>query len=259
MKLSIKAELVYLFADDTQIIANLEASRTRDQSILSEALEIFPPNTIRSDTTLQGDRSIRASLSGDVTIRYTAVVENNLRQLLPQSGRQHAWCDLPSEVLPFLLPSRFCPSDKFLRFAQREFGGSGDGVDRIMAILDWINRNLDYVVGVSDAETTAERTFVDRAGVCRDFTHMGITLARALGIPARAVSAYALQLDPPDFHAILEVFLENAWWLIDPTRLAPIEGIVRIGSGRDASDIAFLTSDKQCEVVNQNIQVSKVR
>jgi transglutaminase-like putative cysteine protease len=141
-----------------------------------------------------------------------------------------------------------------LRFAQREFGGSGDGVDRIMAILEWINRNLDYVVGVSDAETTAERTFVDRAGVCRDFTHMGITLARALGIPARAVNAYALQLDPPDFHAILEVFLEAAWWLIDPTRLAPIEGIVRIGSGRDA----FLTSDKQCRVVNQNIQVSKV-
>ena len=71
-----------------------------------------------------------------------------------------------------------------------------------MAILEWIHRNLDYVAGVSDAETTAERTFVDRAGVCRDFTHLGITLARALGIPARAVSAYALQLDPPDFHAI---------------------------------------------------------
>jgi transglutaminase-like putative cysteine protease len=78
-----------------------------------------------------------------------------------------------------------------------------------------------------------------------DFTHLGITLARALGIPARAVSAYALELNPPDFHAIFEVYLENGWWLIDPTRLAPIEGIVRIGSGRDASDVAFLTSDKQ--------------
>jgi transglutaminase-like putative cysteine protease len=257
MKVSIKAELVYSFVEATQVIANIEASHTGDQIILSEALELQPPAKILSDKTPYGDRRIRASLSGEVTIRYLAEVENNLRQLLPRSGRQHLWSDLPSEVLPFLLPSRFCPSDKFMRFAQREFGAAGDGVARIMAILERIHRNVDYVPGVSNAETTAERTFVDRAGVCRDFTHLGITLARALGIPARAVSAYALQLDPPDFHAIFEVYLENGWWLIDPTRLAPIEGIVRIGSGRDASDIAFLTSDKQCQVRRQTIAVSQ--
>jgi hypothetical protein len=84
------------------------------------------------DTTPYGDRSIRASLSGDVAIRYTAVVENSLRRLLPQSGLQHVWSDLPSEVLPFLLPSRFCPSDKFMRFAQREFSDAGDGVAQVM-------------------------------------------------------------------------------------------------------------------------------
>ena len=257
MKLSIKAELVYQFANDTQIIANIEASHTGDQMVLSEQLEIEPPAKILSDKTPYGDRRIRASLSGEVTIRYVATVENKLRQLLPLAGRQHVWSELPGEVLPFLLPSRFCPSDKFMRFAQREFGGAGDGVARMMAILEWIYRNVDYVSGVSNAETTAERTFVDRAGVCRDFTHLGITLARALGIPARAVSAYALELNPPDFHAIFEVYLENGWWLIDPTRLAPIEGIVRIGSGRDASDIAFLTSDKQCQVLRQTIEVSK--
>jgi transglutaminase-like putative cysteine protease len=119
-----------------------------------------------------------------VSIRYCALVENNLRQLLPQNGSQHLWSDLPGDVLPFLLPSRFCPSDKFMRFAQREFGGAGDGVSRVMAMLEWIHRNVDYVASVSDAQTTAERTFVDRAGVCRDFTHLGITFARALGIPA---------------------------------------------------------------------------
>jgi transglutaminase-like putative cysteine protease len=257
MKLAIKAELVYTFAPETQVIANIEASHTSDQMILSETLDIQPPVAWLSDKTPYGDRSMRASLSGEVAIRYQAVVENNLRQLLPPAGRQHLWSDLPNDALPFLLPSRFCPSDKFMRFAQREFGGAGDGVARVMAILQWIHRNVDYVAGVSNAETTAERTFVDRAGVCRDFTHLGITMARALGIPARAVSAYALQLDPPDFHAIFEVYLEQGWWLIDPTRLAPIEGIVRIGSGRDASDIAFLTSDKQCQVLRQTIEVSK--
>jgi transglutaminase-like putative cysteine protease len=257
MKLSIKAELVYVFAEATQIIANLEASQTEDQVILSESLNIQPPARLLSDKAPYGDRRIRASLSGRVTIQYLATVENNLRQLLPVTGRQNLWSDLPGDVLPFLLPSRFCPSDKFMRFAQREFGGTGDGVARVMAILEWIHRNVDYIAGVSNAETTAERTFVDRAGVCRDFTHLGITLSRALGIPARAVSAYALELDPPDFHAIFEVYLENGWWLIDPTRLAPIKGVVRIGSGRDASDIAFLTSDKQCQMLQQTIEVSK--
>ena len=72
-----------------------------------------------------------------------ALVENNVRRLLPKSGRQHLWSDLPSEVLPFLLPSRFCPSDKFMRFAQREFGGCGDGVARVMAMLEWIHRTVD--------------------------------------------------------------------------------------------------------------------
>jgi transglutaminase-like putative cysteine protease len=149
MKLSIEAELVYNFANDTQIIANLEASRTSDQTILSEALDIQPQTKVLSDTTPSGERRIRASLSGNVAIRYTAVIENNLRQLLPPSGCQHVWSDLPGEVLPFLLPSRFCPSDKFMRFAQREFGGAGDGVGRIMAMLDWIHRNVDYVAGVN--------------------------------------------------------------------------------------------------------------
>ena len=188
MKLSIEAQLVYNFVNDTQVIANLEASRTSDQVILSETLDIQPPTKSLSDTTAYGDRSIRASLSGDVTIRYRTVVENKLRQLLPPSGLQHVWSDLPSEVLPFLLPSRFCPSDKFMRFAQREFAGAGDGVAKVMAILEWINRNVDYVAGVSDAETTAEQTFVDRAGVCRDFTHLGITLARADGRPKDVIA-----------------------------------------------------------------------
>lgn len=257
MKLSIKAELIYSFPQATQIIAAIEAAHTPDQLILSDKLEIEPTTKLLRDEMSWGDRKVRASLSGEVAIRYEAIVENNIRQLLPPSGRQHLWSDLPIDILPFLLPSRFCPSDKFMRFAQREFGRSADGVARVMSMLNWISRNIDYVAGVSNAETTAERTFVDRAGVCRDFTHLGITMTRALGIPARAVSAYALALDPPDFHAVFEVYLENSWWLVDPTRLAPVEGIVRIGNGRDASDIAFLTSDKQCQVLSQKIAVSE--
>lgn len=257
MRIAIQSDLVYDFTEETQVIACIEASRSNDQEILEESLEIEPSAGHASDVDLSGDRRLRAVLVGQVSIRYRAIVENHMRQLLPRAGRQMPWNELPEHTLPFLLPSRFCPSDKFGRFADREFGDAGDGVARVMAILDWITRNVDYVHGISTPETTAERTFVDRAGVCRDFTHLAITLCRALAIPARAVSAYALDLEPPDFHAIFEVFLDGRWWLIDPTRLAPIGGIVRIGSGRDAADIAFLTTEKPCRLVEQSVRVQQ--
>ena len=256
MKLNIAVELEYSFKEATQILACIEASRSTDQEILAEELRVAPSSKLFRDKDFAGDRRFRSEVNGLVTISYTATVENKLRQLLPVQGRQMPWTELPEHTLPFLLPSRFCPSDIFQRFAQREFASAGDGVAKVMAVLRWISENVDYVHGVSTPETTAERTFVDRAGVCRDFTHLGITLCRALSIPARAVSAYALGLEPPDFHAIFEVYLDGAWWLVDPTRLAPIEGIVRIGSGRDATDIAFLTTAKPCQMIRQSVQIS---
>ena len=158
-------------------------------------------------------------------------------------------------MLPYLTPSRYCPSDRFLLFANREFGAIAEGGAQVLSVLDWIHEHVNYTPGVSNIETTAEQTFVDRAGVCRDFSHLGITLCRALNMPARAVSAYAWQLDPTDFHAVFEVYLDGGWWLVDPTRLAPVEGLVRIGIGRDAADIAFLTTTGPCMSVSQSVTV----
>lgn len=257
MKLTASAELVYNFTGPTQVIGLLQASHSGDQTILSEELTLSPDAPLIEDEDSLGDRRFRACLSSQTSIVYTATVDNGMRSLLPTSGRQHLWNELPADALPYLLPSRFCPSDSFQRFAQREFGGAGDGVSRVMAILDWIAAEVDYVAGVSTPESTAAHTFTVRAGVCRDFTHLGITFCRALSIPARAVSAYSLDVQPPDFHAVMEVYLENAWWLVDPTRLAPIEGIIRIAHGRDAADTAFLTTDKACTVVSQGVQVKR--
>ena len=256
MKLEIKACLEYEFVSSTQVLMSIEASRSRDQDILSESLVFEPQAPLHTDETLEGDRQLRTLFSGHVRIRYNAVIENRMRPLLPTQGRLHAWDELPHFTFPYLLPSRFCPSDRFMRFAQREFSQSGDGVARVMAILDWIREHVDYVHGISDAQTTALGTFVDRAGVCRDFTHLAITFCRAIGVPARAVSAYALDLQPADFHAVLEVYLEDAWWLVDPTRLAPVGGLVRIGSGRDASDIAFMTTDQPCQLIEKSVRVA---
>lgn len=258
MKVRVSSELIYTFSESTQIIAVIEAAASTDQTVVTETLAVTPHSSWLSDTGLSGERRIRSCLSGEVTISYQADVANGERLLLPPSGRQYPWNELPADVLPFLLPSRFCPSDQFQRFALREFANAGDGVARVMAILDWIDRHLDYVAGVSTPESTAAHTFTVRAGVCRDYTHLAITLCRALSIPARAVSAYAVDLQPSDFHAVVEVFLEGQWWLTDPTRLAPIEGLVRIAHGRDAADIAFLSTDKPCQLMRQSIMAERL-
>ncbi|MEN3975314.1 transglutaminase family protein [Emcibacter sp. SYSU 3D8] len=248
MQLRVRAELVYGFQAATQVRASIEAALSADQTVISESLTAGGDQPlVRDFDEATGQRQFRTSLSGEAAIIYEAVVDNGERAPLPHGAREHLWSELPLDCLPYLLPSRFCPSDKFMRFAQREFSGLSDGGAKVHAVLDWLHEHVDYVAGVSTAETTAERTFVDRAGVCRDFTHLGITLCRSLNIPARAVSAYAWKLAPPDFHAIFEVYLGGQWWLVDPTRLSPVEGIVRIACGRDAADIAFMTTSQNCD------------
>ncbi|OGN48019.1 MAG: transglutaminase [Caulobacterales bacterium RIFCSPHIGHO2_01_FULL_67_30] len=256
MKLRVRAELVYRFDPPTDAIYKIQVAHWPGQDILEETLTFDPPVEFHEDEDVDfGARTLRCHVEGEVTLTYEAVVENGVLKGLPPSVSQHDWGELPAEVLPYLQPSRYCPSDQFGRFVTREFGDTSGGA-RVLAILNWITENLDYEHGVSDTETTAARTFIDRAGVCRDFTHLGMTLCRASGIPARAVSAFAHQLNPPDFHAIFEVWLDNGWWLVDATRLAPVEGLVRIACGRDAADIAFLTTQERCQMVRQSVTVA---
>ncbi|WP_420478789.1 transglutaminase-like domain-containing protein [Brevundimonas sp. FT23028] len=258
MKIRVRAELVYRFDPPTDAIYQLQVAHWPGQNILEERLETTPPvEFIENEDAEFGARTLRAHLSGEVALTYEAVVDNGLLKGLPPVTVQHDWNDLPAEVLTYLNPSRYCPSDQFGRFVERTFGGTVGG-ERVLAILDWIKANIDYEPGSSDSETTAARTFIDRAGVCRDFTHLGITLCRASGIPARAVSAYAFDLTPPDFHAIFEIWLSDGWWLVDPTGLAPVEGLVRIACGRDAADIAFLTTQGTCRFVRQSVSAVAV-
>ena len=258
MKIRVRAELVYRFDPPTDAIYKIQVANWPGQNILDETLTTTPHVAFLHDQDDEfGARTLRAHLEGEVAMVYEAVVDNGTLKGLPPVTVQHDWNDLPAEVLPYLNPSRYCPSDQFGRFVERTFAGTVGG-DRVLKILGWIGENIDYEPGASDSETTAARTFIDRAGVCRDFTHMGITLCRASGIPARAVSAFAHQLNPPDFHAIFEVWLSDGWWLVDPTGLAPVEGLVRIACGRDAADIAFLTTQGSCQMVRQSVTAEAV-
>ena len=162
---------------------------------------------------------------------------------------------IPGNVVRYLMPSRYCPSDEFQSFVAAEFGDLQGGA-RIAAIRDWIHAAFAYVPGSSNAQTTAMDTFVQRQGICRDFAHVLITLARASTIPARFASVYAPGVTPPDFHAVAEVYLDGTWHLIDPTGMAGADTIARIGVGADAADVAFLNAFGQMSLLRHEVSVT---
>jgi transglutaminase-like putative cysteine protease len=146
------------------------------------------------------------------------------------------------EVIPYVLASRYCEVEQLFALACAEFGSIFTGYAQVQAVCAWIRANIAYRVGTSSPATTARDVLANRAGVCRDFAHLAVALCRALNIPARFVTGYARYEEPPqDFHALFEAYLGGRWQLFDPTELAPIDSIVRIGVGRDAADVAFAT------------------
>jgi transglutaminase-like putative cysteine protease len=148
--------------------------------------------------------------------------------------------DLPDlDRLVYLRPSRYCPSDHIVGFAVAEFGGLPPGRPRADAIASWVHDRVGYVTGSSAVHDSAEHTLLTGQGVCRDFAHLGITLCRALQIPARFAGVYAPGLTPMDFHAVFEAWVDGDWWVYDATRKVPRPSMVRIATGRDAADAAF--------------------
>ncbi|MEL6501935.1 MAG: transglutaminase family protein [Cyanobacteria bacterium J06623_1] len=243
MKFKLGCNLNYDISTDSTFIFNIRALENNYQKILKQNLSISPD--FEREEYLEPDRQnsyFRLSVpEGKLKIAYQATVdlshqEDNINRITETSPAQ-----LPLKIFPYLYPSRYCQSDRLMKFAQDEFGDCKPGYAKVQAICDWIYHKIDYISGSSDSETSAYDTAIERAGVCRDFAHLGIAFCRALSIPARFVSAYAWQLQPPDFHACFEAYLGDRWYLFDATRLAPTNGLVRIGTGRDAADAAFAT------------------
>ncbi|WP_127754177.1 MULTISPECIES: transglutaminase family protein [unclassified Devosia] len=243
MRLSIGCEIDYEVFDNATLIFNVEAMHGGRQRILNERIVVTPPFVTEQFTANDtGNRFRRLTASGGaLKLRYDAQIVLDPVLANPADIGEVPVAQLPPETLGFLNPSRYCPSDLLARFASRQFGDVEPGFVRVTEICNWIHEEVDYLAGSSDTSTTAADTFATRAGVCRDFAHLGVTFCRALGIPARFVSCYAWQLQPQDFHAVFEAYLGDRWYLFDPTRMAALDGLVRIGSGRDAADTAFAT------------------
>ena len=145
------------------------------------------------------------------------------------------------DPIVYLRPSRYCESDSLTPTARSEFAGLS-GHDLLAAVGSWVGSRLRYVAGSSLPTDGAEQTLLARRGVCRDYAHLVIALLRALDIPARMVAVYAPGLSPMDFHAVCEAYVDGTWHVVDATALAPRQSLVRISTGRDAADIAFLTN-----------------
>lgn len=255
MILSIESYLDYQLDGLTAAILQIEAAALPDQRILSSGLVLSPHR-----------EWVRVAADGGVGQRSMLLIENRLEttyrarvevlRTVPELAALPATPihTLPGDAIRYLMASRYCASDLFQNFVSAEFGESGGGA-RVVAIRDWIRRHLAYVPGQSNAATTAMETFVQRRGVCRDFAHVMIALARASAIPARFASVYAPEVTPQDFHAVAEVFLDDAWHMVDATGMADPRSIVRIGVGRDAADVSFLTVYGNASLVAQNVQV----
>ncbi|MDB5413349.1 MAG: uncharacterized protein JWR10_1684 [Rubritepida sp.] len=247
MRLKLGCHLEYSTTGPVPFVFNVEVQSFPGQAVEQETLSISPDLRLEHWTMPEsGNRYFRVNLpGGPLSIRYTATVNVTPALDNPTEVAEIALSNLPLSVLPHLYPSRYCQSDKLDRFARSTFGHFHTGYSRVNAVCNWINEYVAYEGGVSDAMTSAFDTVTQRAGVCRDFAHLGIAICRALGIPARYISAYALRLYPPDFHAVFEAFLAGphgpAWYVFDPTRLADPGGLVRIGVGRDAAEVAFST------------------
>lgn len=258
MRLKIDANLIYRMAEPVDVLLSIEAAQLPDQLMVSDLLTVDGVGPLRAIDGEDGiGRRTWMRAEGEFHAHYQAVIDVDRRTTpideLPITPRR----ELPGEVIPYLWPSRYCEADRFEAFVEREFPGDNHGA-KIMAMATWIHDHLDYRAGTTDVSTTAVDVFVSRQGVCRDYAHLLASFARAAGVPARLVSAYAWKLDPPDFHAVVEVWLAGQWYLVDPTALAPLDGLVRIAVGRDATDIAFMTVFGCTELVEQSVTVAAV-
>ncbi|HEV7232924.1 MAG TPA: transglutaminase family protein [Sphingorhabdus sp.] len=256
---TISATLNYNLPKPADVLLAVEAiPNMDDQRLVTDLLKVkgdcSPLKTIDGMDGLGRRTWLHAVGRIDISYTATADIQRAPTNISGLDTVPHA--DLPPAYIQYLTPSRYCPSDRHENFVSSRFNGPTKG-DQILQMAEWIYNYVEYAPGCSPIGATATDTFISRRGVCRDFAHLLIAFARAADVPARMVSAYGLGVSPPDFHAVVEVYLDGRWHLVDATRLAPEENLVRIAVGRDATDISFMTIFGTAEMIAQDVRVQR--
>jgi transglutaminase-like putative cysteine protease len=246
IRLRYEVELRYEVRSDVcDFIFNVQATSTAQQLMVSEKLEVTPRQPVDAYTDpATHARYLRLRTGpGPLRLFCESVVDLAHHRAAPSSLREVPISELPASVLPCLYPSRYCESDRLHRFAFAQFGGLWQGYERVCAIRDWVQRHVAFLSNSSDGNTSACDTLVTKQGVCRDFAHLMIALCRAVNIPARYTTGIDYGADPalgpPDFHAYVEAYVGDRWYLFDPSGTAIPMGFIRLATGRDAADAAF--------------------
>jgi transglutaminase-like putative cysteine protease len=242
MTFEIFSELQYQVYLPTTFIFSIQASRSGSQVIIEESLVTEPsitPEEITGDDGISRFIRLKADGNSRFTIRYQAKVDIDYNTIHQRKLTYTVPVNkLAADEMHYLFPSRYCQSDKLQKLASKEFGSVETAYGKVAAITEWIYNNVEYNSGTTNSSTSAYDTLTERVGVCRDFAHLGIALCRALTIPARYFTGYAYNLNPPDFHACFEAYIGGEWIFFDPTKLVPVNGLVKIANGRDAGDAA---------------------
>jgi transglutaminase-like putative cysteine protease len=248
IRLKLSLDLEYEVLDSAaDFIFNIHAARTQQQRVVEEWLGLGDnaPGKVETDP-ISGNRYLRVrAAEGPLRVSYSATIDLRHHSADPARIAEVPVTRIPAHVLGTVYPSRYCESDRLYELARREFGHLPQGYTRVQAIRDWVLQRTTFTMNASNANTSAVDTLVESIGVCRDFAHLMIALCRALNIPARFVTGVDYGADPAlgptDFHAYVEAYLSDRWYMFDPSGTAIPMGFVRVGTGRDAADVAFAT------------------
>lgn len=241
MRFKVSCNLDYAINFPSTLILNVHAQRSASQAILEERFTVEPHVKVEeftADETSNRFVRLETGRKKQLSISYEATVDCQYQVIAANKIDYTPVIEMDRKAIPYLFPSRYCQSDRLSRLAWDMFGKIANPYEKVVAIVDWIHANVEYVRGSTNSETSAYDTVTQRTGVCRDFAHLGISLCRALNISARYFSGYAFELEPPDFHACFEAYIGGQWLIFDATRLSHLNGLVRIGAGRDAADAA---------------------
>ena len=259
MRLSIRSTATYELAAETFATLMIEPSLEGPaHRVERERLVTSPTSLSELNRDLYGNpRRHLVAPSGRFHFEFAATVDAEPNRAVPRDAIQHPPQEIPTEAMVYTLPSRYCQSDLLARMARGEFGRHPTGGERVHAIADWVRHHVEYRYGTTDSLTSAFDTATERIGVCRDFAHLVIAFCRALDIPARYVSGYALGLDPPDFHGFAQAYLGGTWHNLDATFEGIRPALVPIAFGRDAADVPMLTFWGKVRFVEQVVQVEE--
>ena len=234
-------------AHGADFVFQIHAAHTAHQTVTAERLTLSQPLAPKLHIDPgSGNRSMHLRAGpGPLRLSYTATVDLMHHIVDPTQVAEVPVHRMPPAVFSYIYPSRYCPSDRLIKLAIREFGHLPQGYSRVLAIQEWVRKHVTFTSNSSISTTSALDTLIDQVGVCRDFAHLMIALCRAVNIPARFATGTDFGADPalgpPDFHAYVEAYVGGRWTIFDPSGTAIPMGLVRFATGRDAADVAFAT------------------